>query len=221
MNHYLDHYCERLAPGFWGEPLNLLSNAAFLIAGILIWRALYNNRFRWPHVPRDIIALVVLLFAIGIGSALWHLTAYYWALWGDRTPILLFINLYLLSCLFRVVGMSLAKGIAVFVVYHVINTGMLLLLPTGFLNGSIFYLPTWLFLSGLTVMIWQQQAAIRHYYAWALLVFSVALIFRTIDNTICDMLTMGTHFVWHILIAVTLYLLMYGLIGKYRVIQKS
>lgn len=28
-NGYLDLYCERLIPGFWGEPLNAVSNAAF------------------------------------------------------------------------------------------------------------------------------------------------------------------------------------------------
>ena len=31
---YIDIYCERTAPGFWDEPLNAVSNAAFLIAAI-------------------------------------------------------------------------------------------------------------------------------------------------------------------------------------------
>ena len=30
----LDGYCERLGPGLWAEPLNFLSNAAFLVAAI-------------------------------------------------------------------------------------------------------------------------------------------------------------------------------------------
>ena len=28
----IDIYCERTAPGFWDEPFNALTNAAFLIA---------------------------------------------------------------------------------------------------------------------------------------------------------------------------------------------
>ncbi len=29
---YVDNCCERLLPGFWGEPLNAVSNAAFVLA---------------------------------------------------------------------------------------------------------------------------------------------------------------------------------------------
>jgi hypothetical protein len=35
---YVDNYCERVAPGLWGEPANALTNVAFLIAcGLLFW----------------------------------------------------------------------------------------------------------------------------------------------------------------------------------------
>ncbi|MGD8570183.1 MAG: ceramidase domain-containing protein [Gammaproteobacteria bacterium] len=221
MNQFLDHYCERLAPGLWGEPLNLLSNVAFLIAGVLIWRVLTTGQFRWPKVPGDIAVLTGLLFAIGIGSGLWHLTAQYWALWTDQIPILLFINIFLLSCLFRVIEVSVLKGILVFAAYHVINTGALLLLPTGFLNGSIFYIPTWLFLAGLTLVIWQRREADRQYYLWALIIFTVALTLRTVDNTLCNIVPTGTHFIWHLLIAATLYLLMLGLINQNREIDHT
>ena len=33
----VDNYCERLAPGFWGEPINAFTNLAFLIAAIIIY----------------------------------------------------------------------------------------------------------------------------------------------------------------------------------------
>ncbi|MBU2665239.1 hypothetical protein KOI35_17180 [Actinoplanes bogorensis] len=32
----MDAYCERLGPGLGGEPLNAVSNAAFLIAAVLL-----------------------------------------------------------------------------------------------------------------------------------------------------------------------------------------
>jgi hypothetical protein len=216
MNQFLDHYCERLAPGLWGEPLNLLSNVAFLIAGGLIWRVLTTGQFQWRKLPADLAVLTGLLFAIGIGSALWHLTAHYWALWTDQIPILLFINIFLLSCLFRVIEVSVLQGVMVFATYHILNTGALVLLPTGFLNGSIFYIPTWLFLAGLTVIIWSRRKTIRQYYLWALIIFTVALTLRTVDNTLCNVIPTGTHFIWHLLIAITLYLLMLGLINRYR-----
>ena len=35
----LDHYCERLGPGFWAEPFNAFSNAGFLAAaGLILYR---------------------------------------------------------------------------------------------------------------------------------------------------------------------------------------
>ncbi|MGD8572319.1 MAG: ceramidase domain-containing protein [Gammaproteobacteria bacterium] len=221
MNQYLDQYCERIAPGLWGEPLNLLSNAAFLIAGFLAWRMLTTDRFQWHRSPADITLLVALLFAIGIGSGLWHLTAHYWALWSDRIPILLFINLYLLSCLFRVVDLSVIGGIGVFAGYHVINAGTLLMLPADFMNGSVFYLPTWFFLAGITVVIWHRQYNVKQYFSWALIVLTVSLAFRTMDNAICGALQTGTHFLWHLLNAITLYILMLGLIDKYRMPESS
>ena len=39
----VDDYCERLGPGLWAEPLNLVTNLAFLIAAIL-WRRCRGGR---------------------------------------------------------------------------------------------------------------------------------------------------------------------------------
>ena len=35
----IDIYCERLGPGFWAEPVNALSNGAFLVAGAFLLNA--------------------------------------------------------------------------------------------------------------------------------------------------------------------------------------
>ena len=35
---YIDVYCERVGPGLWAEPVNALTNAAFFLAGWLLWR---------------------------------------------------------------------------------------------------------------------------------------------------------------------------------------
>jgi hypothetical protein len=41
------------------------------------------------------------------------------------------------------------------------------------------------------------------------------------DNAICGALQTGTHFLWHLLNAITLYILMLGLIDKYRMPESS
>jgi hypothetical protein len=39
-------------------------------------------------------------------------------------------------------------------------------------------------------------------------VFVVSIVFRSIDNAVCPVLPLGTHFLWHCLNAYVLYLLL-------------
>ena len=211
---FLDHYCERTAAGLWNEPFNLLSNLAFIAAGILVWRLLRQQRRPMTGPVWDISVLTVLLLVIGIGSGLWHMFASGWSLMADSIPILLFINIYLLSCLIRVFSLSIAMSLTLFIIYHLVNYSIQAALPGDFLNRSIFYLPTWVFLSGITLTVWKQQRVAYHYYINAFVIFTVALVLRTLDQSVCSFLPAGTHFVWHILNATALYLLMHGLIAN-------
>ena len=34
----IDAYCERTDPGYWAEPVNALTNLAFLLAALIAWR---------------------------------------------------------------------------------------------------------------------------------------------------------------------------------------
>src|SRR5690349_14061243 len=83
---YVDLYCERLAPGLLGEPLNTLSNAAFFIAAWLVARdARRSGAWR-----ADIGVLAALTVIVGIGSTVFHVLATSWAQWLDLVPILAF-----------------------------------------------------------------------------------------------------------------------------------
>src|SRR6056297_2093812 len=37
---HIDGYCERLDPGYWAEPINAVTNAAFLLVALIMWRRL-------------------------------------------------------------------------------------------------------------------------------------------------------------------------------------
>ncbi len=56
--------CERSDFGFWAEPVNALTNAAFVLAAAIMW-----PRGRGVPIAR---ALVGVLAVIGAGSFLWH-----------------------------------------------------------------------------------------------------------------------------------------------------
>ena len=83
----VDGYCERVDAAFWSEPINAMTNAAFLIAAIWAWRR--------PELPVMGRVLTVILALIGIGSFLFHTFAQTWAGLADVLPILMFILVYI------------------------------------------------------------------------------------------------------------------------------
>lgn len=208
MYDYLDRYCERIHPQWWTEPLNITSNLAFLIVAIMLWHQYSRNWPRHSLTRWDLQLLILLVFVIGIGSTMWHISAEFWALLADQVPIILFINLYLISCLYRVFQLRIVTILLIFTLYHITNTGLQLLLPDQFLNGSIFYLPTLVFLLIITFTTYVSRTILFKPFLVSAMLFLVALVFRTIDLEICGQFVIGTHFIWHILIAITIFYLM-------------
>ncbi len=207
MHDYIDIYCERTAAGLWDEPLNTLTNLAFVLAAALLARAygqVYRGRL-WQGW--DLVLLIALIAAIGVGSGLWHLTAQSWAMWLDVLPILVFISVFLLVSLRRALGLGWAATLALFLLYHAVNTAVQRSLPPDTLNGSVFYLPTWAALALLSVWLARRQWPGWRAYAAANALFLVSLSLRTIDAAVCGWLPIGTHFLWHLLNAWLLYLL--------------
>jgi hypothetical protein len=200
------HYCERLSPAFWAEPVNALTNAAFLIAAGLLSARLRRTRLPLREVF-DIVMLIGLLCAIAIGSFLWHTLATPSTEWLDVVPILIYISLYLLSFLVRIARLKPLMVLAMFLLYHALNIGLQLRFPPQTLNGSMFYLPT---LATLLLMgIYSKR--IRHPAANRLLlaggVFVISIVLRTLDFALCPIWPIGTHFLWHLLNAYVLYIL--------------
>ena len=86
----IDGYCERTGPEFWSEPVNAATNAAFLIAALVMLR-------RTGGRPPLAGVLIALLAAIGVGSFLFHTFATAWAATADVAPIALFVLVYVFA----------------------------------------------------------------------------------------------------------------------------
>lgn len=215
MNDYIDIYCERVTPGLWAEPLNALSNLAFLIAAWAIWRLAQ----RQPKVPVGIWILITLATSIGIGSALFHTFATQWANLLDVIPIGLF-QLTFLWLYSRQVMRLKYQYVGALIVGFLWASHFSQQFP-HFLNGSLSYAPAWLILFGLSIYHYQQQQR----QPWILLaasgVFLLALIFRTLDQSICPSVSIGTHFLWHLCNGVLLYLSARALILNWSMQAKS
>lgn len=194
----LDLYCERTAVGLWNEPLNLLTNLAFLLAAISVARRLHATglslRNSW-----DLQLLIALVGGIGVGSGLWHSFASDWAEWADVLPIGLFMAVYLLSFLARVASLSVPGMIFWLLLFESINLGLPSFVSARVLNGSVFYLPALISL----LSMWLYARRHRPETSAALLagsvLFTVSLGARTVDNLVCPFWPLGTHFLWHLL----------------------
>ena len=80
-------------PDYWAEPLNAMSNLAFLLAAAFAYTDL---RMRGTERGAgSIIVLIGLLIAVGAGSFVFHTYATVWARLADVAPIALFVALYL------------------------------------------------------------------------------------------------------------------------------
>lgn len=206
----LDFYCERCGPGLLAEPLNACTNCSFLIAA---WAAWVLAR-RAGALSTGIWGLIFLSVSIGVGSALFHTFATNWAQWLDVIPILLFQLGFLWLYLRRILGIGpslAAASLAGFFVAAQISRQF-----PGVLNGSLMYAPAFLVLIGLGLChFW-----LRHVERFILLssagVFLLSLVFRSIDEAVCPRFPTGTHFLWHLLNGVLLYLSMRSLIVNAR-----
>jgi hypothetical protein len=198
----VDLYCERTDPSFWAEPFNAVTNAAFLIAALVAfvqWRRAGAND--WP-----VLALMVVTAAIGIGSFTFHTVATSGAAKFDTIPIAVFIYGYLLLALRRFIGLSLLVSLGVLVAFSAFNYAEAMIVPRGALNGSHAYLPA---LGALVAVAWpvRREGAGRWLFA-AAGTLVVSLTFRSVDMAVCDTLPLGTHFLWHSLNGLALYLLL-------------
>jgi hypothetical protein len=202
----MDVYCERLGAGLLAEPVNAATNASFLLAAWAAW-ALAK---RTGALSTGIGVLVVLAASVGVGSILWHTFATPWALILDTVPILLFIVWYVWLYAWRVLGAGALLGAATVAAF--LAATFVALRWSHVLHGALVYAPGLLVVLVLGALHARDRAPGRFALLAAAGVYAAALVFRTIDNEVCPVLPIGTHFLWHGLIGLVTYLAMRALI---------
>jgi hypothetical protein len=206
----VDAYCERVGMGVLAEPLNAFSNVSFLLAAWAAWVL----ASRTGVLSAGVRALIALAASVGVGSILWHTVPNMLTLILDSVPILIFIMWFIWLYARNVVGMRppfAAASAAAFLV------ATLLAFPlAGVLHGAPVYTPGLIVTLALGVFQAREREIERFTLLAAAGVYLAALFFRTIDNEVCPVLPIGTHFVWHLLIGLVTYLAMRTLILSTR-----
>ena len=203
----VDIYCERLDASFWAEPLNAMSNLSFIAAGFLLWR------LRSPRA--SLIATLVIL--IGLGSFSFHTFA------NRLTGLIdvLVIAIYLVTFAFlipkqwSIKSLLIQLGSTLLFIIIIVLTQLLM----NLLKPSLPWLPPGMYVGAWLALImyavatqYSNRPAAR--FLWvAVFVFPFSLLSRQVDMPLCD-LTSGSHWLWHLLNGLTLYLSSYGLCLK-------
>jgi hypothetical protein len=195
----IDAYCERLGPGLWAEPLNALSNLAFIAAAL--WSASQAYRHR---VGAAVWALTLLVLLIGIGSGLFHTFANRLAALADVVPITLFIYFYLAFALRCFAASGWPATVAWLAGLFLVTLFMQYATEPGFMSGSGAYVPALIASVAVSLRLSRRgHEAARHLIVASSILF-LSLIFRTADQIACPVLPLGTHFIWHLLNALVL-----------------
>lgn len=188
----VDGYCERLGPGVWDEPLNAVTNLAFMVAAIWVWpRARGNGR-----------VLSVILFVIGLGSGLFHTLATVWAGVADVLPIVLFILTYIYAVHRDVLGWRpVGSGLAslMFLPFAAGVAQVAGLLPFFAVSGVYWAVPVALLAYGAVL-----GGAVRAGFWRGAAILALSITLRSLDDPLCQVVPIGTHFLWHLLNAAML-----------------
>ena len=187
-----DGYCERTDLTYWSEPINAATNAAFIIAAIIMWRrsqGLIGARI-----------LCAILFAIGMGSFLFHTHATAWAALSDVAPIGVYILTYLFLVnkdIMRWPGWVAAIGTAAFIPYAALIVPLMNLLPFFHISNFYWTVPILLLIYAYVIRMKYPKTARGFCIGAGILALSITL--RSLDEILCDAIPIGTHFLWHCL----------------------
>ncbi len=194
----IDGYCERLGPGYWAEPINAVTNLAFVVMALIIWR-------RVPDGAGLAQGMVVILGLIGLGSYLFHTHAQVWAAMADTLPILAFILVYIFAAHRGIWGMRFWPSLAWtagFIPYAIVMVPIFQMVPG--LGSSAGYAPVPLLIALHAIALRRRAPETARGFAIGAGLLTLSITFRALDEPLCGLLPFGTHFLWHLFNAVML-----------------
>ena len=193
----IDIYCERLDIGIWAEPINAVTNVAFILAAIIMWLRCKNL------VEGKILSF--LLFSIGCGSFLFHTYAQTWAALLDVMAIFIFILTYIFVANRRFLVWSKMVsliGVILFFPYQLLLVSILSNIQ--FFGSSVQYIPVAILIFIYSGLLRKSEPNLSRGLFIGAAILCLSIISRTVDEPLCSILSVGTHFVWHILNAIML-----------------
>ncbi len=171
-----------------------------MIAALFLILAWQRSKARSPAV----LYLSIWVGIIGIGSFLFHTFATLWSAAADVIPILVFILSYLFLAVRYYLGLPLSLSLVATAAYIPISYVVVPVIEP-LIGSSSGYVPALLaiFIVGLLMLGRDRRLALGLIVTGGVFLLSIG--FRMADEPVCNVLPLGTHFLWHIFNAVVLY----------------
>lgn len=199
----IDIYCERTAHGLWAEPVNAVTNLAFIVAALALFRLA-------PAAEGEKLSLRILsaqAALVGVSSLSFHTFATRFTGALDALSIALFALTYIYLYTRRIFSLNRAVSTALtiacpFVCFAV--SRLISLIDSPF-TSSGFYIG--LLAQMLLLALFTLPKKPRVTLIKASLLFSASITARALDMPVCEKVPVGTHFLWHIFNGVVIFLL--------------
>ena len=194
----IDIYCERKSLIFWSEPINALTNFFFIIIGFHLFIKTFQDKLC------KLLSLELVL--IGICSFFFHTFANITSAILDTFSIILFGLTYLFAANIRFLNFSYVLStfsIITFIPYSFVVTFSIqfFIEPT---NGSAFYFSYILLFLIYSIVLIKKNSYVSKNLFLCFLILLISIILRSFDQKFCSNISIGTHFLWHILNSIVL-----------------
>ena len=193
----IDAYCERTDASYWSEPINAVTNLAFVLGAAWVWR----------HAAGVPLArgLCCILALIGLGSWLFHTHATRWAAVADVAPIAAYVLTYIFAINRNVLALRRWHAVfatALFLPYAALTVPLWREVPVLGVSAAYMPVPTLIVIYALGLR--RRAPVLARGFGVGAAILLASLLARSLDGALCDVLPLGTHFMWHLLNAVML-----------------
>ena len=186
-------YCERQIIGFWAEPVNALTNLAFIFSGLFMAFKTQTDKFSF--------FLSIQIILIGIASFIFHTFANPIGGLLDTASIFFFGTTYVYCANRRFLHLNWLTSIfiAMLLAPFSLIISFFTILLVGELNGSAWYSSFLILFLTYSFILRNRMLDVSRAFFYCACFFAVSIFFRSIDEAVCNSFSLGTHFMWHIL----------------------
>ena len=142
----------------------------------------------------------IILF-IGLGSFLFHAFGNLWSAFADTLPIMIFILFYLYVAVRFYLEQTNLISIAALIIFLSLN---ILLGYAGIEEISSYLTALFAMLLISVISLLRGEIEISRGLFITSIIFIISLTFRQVDNIACSYISLGTHWIWHIITAIML-----------------